>query len=386
MNLDRAPLPRLLDALEHGLLVPLRDRLHIDVAGARVPLDPHFRAGRRIDLYAGQTVVLGVHVGEDGVARPTAHPTYAVQPCAAALLRPFAPDEGSAFRDALARYLEGVVVDRRWVHREGRVQQRWMGLDGTSARAPWIPIDREVVFAGDERAREDVTVASAVGVAFEAVDRLAFMKGWKAPTLRAYAEEVDQLAIDPTGRRILLLELKPREASDAYHAPLQVFRYLDAWRGAFAADRPSLVGSLEAMGNARARVGFGPAIPKVADDATLVPVIAFGDPPTGEVLARTFDAVGAIERAVGAGCLDGLELWAWPEGGAPRRLGAADLPKRRRARRCRACRAEAIIPIIRGEPTEEAWQMSERGEVALGGCMVSPGDPRYCCRECGEAY
>jgi hypothetical protein len=43
-----------------------------------------------------------------------------------------------------------------------------------------------------------------------------------------------------------------------------------------------------------------------------------------------------------------------------------------------------LIPILRGYPTEEGFAAARRGELALGGCGVSPGLPEFACSKCGE--
>jgi hypothetical protein len=40
------------------------------------------------------------------------------------------------------------------------------------------------------------------------------------------------------------------------------------------------------------------------------------------------------------------------------------------------------VPIIYGLPTRAAEALAARGEVALGGCVVRDGAPRWRCRTC----
>ena len=44
------------------------------------------------------------------------------------------------------------------------------------------------------------------------------------------------------------------------------------------------------------------------------------------------------------------------------------------------------MPIVFGYPTDEAFEQARRGEVALGGCMVSDDDPEFACAFCQEPY
>lgn len=48
--------------------------------------------------------------------------------------------------------------------------------------------------------------------------------------------------------------------------------------------------------------------------------------------------------------------------------------------RCPRCSGD-LQPIVYGLPGDELWNAFERGEVALGGCVV--GDQHYRCRACG---
>jgi hypothetical protein len=40
-------------------------------------------------------------------------------------------------------------------------------------------------------------------------------------------------------------------------------------------------------------------------------------------------------------------------------------------------------PIVYGMPGEELFDLSERGEVELGGCCIDDHMPRFRCRRCG---
>jgi hypothetical protein len=60
--------------------------------------------------------------------------------------------------------------------------------------------------------------------------------------------------------------------------------------------------------------------------------------------------------------------------------------RRRTPARCPACRSRAVVPLILGYPMLPAVDAAERGEVALGGCMVGypGGDPEWECADCGH--
>ena len=54
--------------------------------------------------------------------------------------------------------------------------------------------------------------------------------------------------------------------------------------------------------------------------------------------------------------------------------------------RCPKCHSEDTVRILYGLPTEEAMAAAERGEIALGGCLVDPGNPDWRCRSCSHSW
>jgi len=56
--------------------------------------------------------------------------------------------------------------------------------------------------------------------------------------------------------------------------------------------------------------------------------------------------------------------------------------------RCPHCNEPLkLVPIIYGYPMPEVFDQARRGEVVIGGCMVSDDprdDPRYACAACHE--
>jgi hypothetical protein len=40
------------------------------------------------------------------------------------------------------------------------------------------------------------------------------------------------------------------------------------------------------------------------------------------------------------------------------------------------------VPIVYGYPTSELFEVAERGEVRLGGCVIGNESPDYECRDC----
>ena len=50
---------------------------------------------------------------------------------------------------------------------------------------------------------------------------------------------------------------------------------------------------------------------------------------------------------------------------------------------CPQCRAPDVVPILYGYTEDPATLAAvERGELVLGGCMVTGDDPAWCCRAC----
>lgn len=43
-----------------------------------------------------------------------------------------------------------------------------------------------------------------------------------------------------------------------------------------------------------------------------------------------------------------------------------------------------MLPMVFGYPMPETFEAAERGEIALGGCVVTGEDPTHQCSACGE--
>ena len=54
--------------------------------------------------------------------------------------------------------------------------------------------------------------------------------------------------------------------------------------------------------------------------------------------------------------------------------------------RCPRCGERRPLRIVYGLPTFDALQASERGEFALGGCVVGYDSPSWRCRRCGREW
>ena len=48
---------------------------------------------------------------------------------------------------------------------------------------------------------------------------------------------------------------------------------------------------------------------------------------------------------------------------------------------CPKHHSDSIVPIVFGYPSEELFEMAERGEVVLGGCELPEDYPKYYCKK-----
>jgi rubredoxin len=54
--------------------------------------------------------------------------------------------------------------------------------------------------------------------------------------------------------------------------------------------------------------------------------------------------------------------------------------------RCPECGVVGLLPIVYGYPTRQAVDAEERGEIVLGGCVISGVMPNWACPECENHY
>lgn len=54
--------------------------------------------------------------------------------------------------------------------------------------------------------------------------------------------------------------------------------------------------------------------------------------------------------------------------------------------KCPQCKQKAGVNILYGHPSDEAFQLAERNEAVLGGCMQQMGDPDRQCLGCGHQW
>ena len=53
---------------------------------------------------------------------------------------------------------------------------------------------------------------------------------------------------------------------------------------------------------------------------------------------------------------------------------------------CPSCKAKEGVDIQYGMPSYEAFEASQRGEIALGGCVINDGDPKRRCLKCAYEW
>lgn len=53
---------------------------------------------------------------------------------------------------------------------------------------------------------------------------------------------------------------------------------------------------------------------------------------------------------------------------------------------CPKCKAKEGLNIEYGMPSYEAFEASQRGEIALGGCCIDDDSPERRCLKCGHEW
>jgi hypothetical protein len=305
---DRAPSPEFRALLAPGaLLSPLLAGRSV----AGLPLDVHLREGDHLHVYCGLTRLMDVSRQSKGSVAVVAHTTYRDQECGADLFRSNWSPGDAGFAEALDRYLTGVQVAAELVLKEGGVQTQWAAV-----REPWIPFDREAVVGyADTLAQTSGRKFSQCQDAWTEVEQIARTEGWAIRPTAKIGAELDQLAVDPVGR-LVLVELKfgKAAADSVYCAPLQILQYAHEWATVFTA----LKGRLQSLIEARQSLGLSPTpMPALGD--RLRPVIGFGAVlPSAEVLAR-LGKVREIANRHLPQLSDSIEVWSLT-GAAPNRL------------------------------------------------------------------
>lgn len=282
---------------------------------AGVNLDVHLRANDEVHVYCGLTRLMNVRRNKNGTVRVSAHRTFSRQASAKELLRTWKMSEFEGFGKALDTYLRGVRVDPRHMAGEGEVQSMWARVT-----EPWIPFDREAVLGGQAKEHERVEAART------ALEDIATSQGklsgqrdrWSMPPSKG--REIDQLAVDPEGR-LVLLELKDAKAGNApvYYAPFQLLKYVWDWYETLECVR----GQLQDLIDTRMELGLtSGTIPRLTGGIRAA--VCFGiDSRTDEVRRRYDLVLEEVNKHLPPG-VPRIETWALECRPEPVRLGSGE--------------------------------------------------------------
>jgi hypothetical protein len=53
---------------------------------------------------------------------------------------------------------------------------------------------------------------------------------------------------------------------------------------------------------------------------------------------------------------------------------------------CPECHAKDTVPIVYGFPSYDTFEAADRGEVAIGGCVIEADNPRWGCPACEHRW
>lgn len=338
----RAPRADLIEALrdERKLAFLLSPDLRLGelaalTDGHKGKLDVQFRDGNRLMLYTGSTYPLTVKVAGERV-KFSAADSYVgkhAKMIGAGLMRYglFRPSGKAGSEEgveakmewridspelpaAVRSYLRHLLVDERWTGREAEVQMRWAQIAGPE---PWTYLDREAVLG------YETGETAPLAPLQEAWDQLRReVRGpWPAFSLSVRADgsqasELDQLAIDPDGRLVLIeLKFAMAPASFIYGAPFQLLEYIYAWRDALLKD--GVLGQLQQLVDAKVSLGLLPkGLPRLTGE--LRPAIAFGEwLRPGPELHRKFWATVRVANAFLPPGVPPIEVWSLEDDAGP---------------------------------------------------------------------
>ena len=297
---DRAPSEQLRTLLTPGgFLAPLTDLNERKVAG--LELDVHLRTNDEVHVYCGLTRLMNIRRNTNGTVRVSAHTTFSRQECAQRLLRQWKGSESHEFEAALGAYLCRVKIDPRHTAGEGEVQSLWSRVTES-----WIPFDREAVLGGRGREPEKVKAAHTEleDIAHSQSKSSRQRDRWSKPPERG--REIDQLAVDPDGR-LVVLELKDASAgsSSVYYTPFQLLQYVWEWHDALECVR----GRLQDLIDARVALGLTPgSVPRLTGGIRAA--VCFGGDTRTDEVRRRYDRVLEVANRHLPPCVPRIETWA----------------------------------------------------------------------------
>lgn len=53
---------------------------------------------------------------------------------------------------------------------------------------------------------------------------------------------------------------------------------------------------------------------------------------------------------------------------------------------CPSCGSTEVVPIVYGLPDPELAEASKKGEVEMGGSVITVHDPKWRCKACGHGW
>ena len=313
---DRAPSPEMQALLSTGgFLAPLLALSKRKVA--RCHLDVHLRPDDKAIVYCGLTKLVDISL-KNGMINVTAESTYTTQSCAGDLFREWNTRE-SGFEETLSNYLDNVVVAEAQTGREGGIQARW-----SRVTEPWIPFDRDAVLAYEsETEKAKVMECKEVDEAYMQLGAIVASKRklpsrkdhWAMLPQRKKSNEIDQIAVDPQGR-LVIVELKDASASDVYYAPFQLLQYVLEWHNALGA----VQGSLQRLLDARVALGLTPAnVPRITGGIRAA--IGFVEDDRSEEVRFRYERVLAVVNTHLPPGVPPIETWKLWVAGPPELIG-----------------------------------------------------------------
>lgn len=242
ISYERAPSEELHNLLAPGgFLSPICD-LHRNGC-----LDVHFRGGDEIHAYRGLTRLFDIKRMRSGTLRVKAAKAHMQYDPDRRFFRDWQTGDSMLLTE-MENYRRHVPVGSRHTSMEGCVQMTW-----SRVTEPWIPFDREarLRYSGTDH-RKKVKAFDEVRGAYEELwsnyeehQNKVGRDRWREP--KKTAIKVDQLAIDPDGR-LVLIELK--HASSVYYSPFQLLQYVWEWSEALK-NAPKLLGQVQQLLKAR---------------------------------------------------------------------------------------------------------------------------------------
>ena len=315
VSYERAPSKELCALLAKGeFLSPICDlhRNNFEVQG--LVLDVHFRSNDCLHVYCGLTRLFDIQrMRRGGVLRISADPKHTQydRTCGKRFFRDWTAHDPE-LKAAMDSYLKNVKVGQRH-KKEGRVQMQWSRVTD-----PWISFDREARLRYSSAAyRREATIFEEVEDAYRSLcmnydnhrnetGRSRWAKAEKT------ARKLDQLAVDPDGR-LVLVELKDAggQSKEVYYSPFQLLQYVWEWHEALKTNA-QLLAQVQSLLDSRAALGL--LKPTARLNGSIRAAVCFGcDGRTDEVKQRFRFVLNVCNRHLPKGVCP-IETWAYGTG------------------------------------------------------------------------